>query len=274
MSTSHKRLGVYNDPRLVNQHDVQKGAAYPNIPDPTEDNIVDTLSAIKQTLEILTRQSGDKQYSGIMADDLEELEWISLWENGHVENLVKNRLDYLYGPRSTEMVIPLSNARRGGGGGGSRDPSFVKITDDGAGSNGVYAWRFSATNIQELFFTIHFNSQYTSGTDIDIDLHWAPTTTNTGNVIWGIEYAWVNTGGAPGNTTVIETAVAAPGSLNHTESHITVISGVGKRPQSVLIGRFFRNAASASDTYNYTAYASVIDVHSNKTVPQEDVPHA
>lgn len=270
MSTAHKRLGVYNDPRLVDQHDVQKGAAFPNIPDPTPENTVEALSAIKQTLELLTRSLGDKRYSGVIVDDLEELGWISLWANGHVENSIKERLDYIYGPRNAEISVPLSSAKAAG----TNDPTFTQVATDGAGSNGVYVWSFVANQERELFITIHLNNSYTEDSDLDIDLHWAPTTTNTGNVVWGLEYAWVNIGATPGTTTLITNTIAAPGALGHVESHLVSISGTGKRRQSVLIGRFFRDGADAADTYPDNALANTLDVHIKKTIPPRDLGHS
>ena len=45
------------------------------------------------------------------------------------------------------------------------------------------------TILDEVFAKFHVPEDYESGTDMSLHIHWSPTDTNTGGVIWNIKYA-------------------------------------------------------------------------------------
>jgi len=95
-------------------------------------------------------------------------------------------------------------------GGGINDPSWVKVVDDGAGSQGIYTWGFDDNIEEELFFEVQLPHGYAPGTDIKPHIHWAPVGAGTGNVVWGLEYTTVNVGSVIGNSTLLTVTDAAP----------------------------------------------------------------
>jgi len=179
-------------------------------------------------------------------------------------NNMEGLVNYLRGPRALEITITLDAAKTAG----VNDPTFSKVADDGAGSTGVFMYTFISNQERELFLNVHFGKNYVASSDLDIDLHWGPTTANAGNVVWGLEYIWVNEGeAAPANSTIVEAAVAVSGvAAEHQESNIATIDGTGKLPKSILVGRFFRNGADAADTYPDDAFASTLDMDTIKTI--------
>jgi len=47
-------------------------------------------------------------------------------------------INYLYGPRTREIALPLSEAKAGA----TKIPGWVQFADDGSGSTGIYAYAF------------------------------------------------------------------------------------------------------------------------------------
>jgi hypothetical protein len=112
------------------------------------------------------------------------------------------------------------------------------------------------TNEQSLYFTCQLPHSYKEGTNLFPHVHYVPNnTTNTGQVVWGLEYTWTNINGVfgPTNTIIgITPIIGNEGNVHHvTElgSSIDGIDGTGKLISSMLVCRIFRQGESASDTY-------------------------
>lgn len=145
---------------------------------------------------------------------------------------------------------------------GLNDPDWVKVTDDGGGSQGVYTYGFSATVEEEIFFNVQLPHGWEEGSDIKPHCHWLPSSTNTGTVRWGMEYTWANIGAAYGNSAIIYAEQAGSGTTNfHQLAEFSDISGTGKTSSSMLIVRFFRDATHANDTYTADALLLEVDFH-------------
>lgn len=176
---------------------------------------------------------------------------------------IADAVNFLFGPRTVEIIVPLSSAKAGA----TKIPGWVQVIDDGAGSTGVYAYAFDSGSEEELFFHIHLGDYYTADTDIRFDLHWAPIDNTSGNIVWGIEYYWANIDSIFNNTSSIEVTVAAPVvAKQSTENTIGTITGAGKGTQSILVGRLYRKAADAADTYAADAFGFFLDIHMSKTI--------
>lgn len=87
MTSTRKRLGSSNDPRLTNQRLEVGIRGFPPIPEPDGQNTVQVLQAMKETLEILTGFRGDQHMHSVLVEDLVELDIIALSDNGFVEKL-------------------------------------------------------------------------------------------------------------------------------------------------------------------------------------------
>jgi len=157
-----------------------------------------------------------------------------------------------------DLRVPLESTKAGG----AKAPGFAKIIDNGAGSQGVYSFHFDKNTEEELFFSIQMPHSWIQGTDIHPHIHWMPEDTDTGSVVWGLEYTWVNFGDVMGNTTILEVTDPADGTaLKHQIAEWSIISGAGKTFSSMLMCRIFRVAGDAADTYDSDCIALEFDVH-------------
>jgi len=137
------------------------------------------------------------------------------------------------------------------------------ITASGtAGSFGVLALEFSATETNQVFFTAQLPHTYVQGSDIEPHVHWQYKTSNSGNVVWGLEYMWVNVGASgAGNTTLLENAMATGSPATHLATNIGIIDGTGKTISSILTCRLYRKGDDVLDTYPDPVYLSEFDFH-------------
>jgi len=129
------------------------------------------------------------------------------------------------------------------------------------GSISVYL--FTVGNDDEVYLTLQIPHSYTEGTDIYPHLHWAPISTNTGNVLWKMEYQWKNIGQAfTGATTTIQALDAGNGTLGEDQvAAFPSISGSGMQISSMLTARLYRNGSDGTDTYTTSAALLEFDLH-------------
>ena len=159
-----------------------------------------------------------------------------------------------------DMVISVTAQRVGA----VAEPDFAKIQDNGAGSTGIFAALFDKAAIEQVHFDREIPHDYKEGSDIFPHVHWMPTTTGTGVVVWGLEYAWANIGDPLPNTTLIYGSQAGAGvalTVQIVGLGTGGISGTGKTRSSTIVGRLFRFASDAADTYNADAVGLDIDFH-------------
>ena len=146
--------------------------------------------------------------------------------------------------------------------GGIKDPGYVKIADNGAGSTGVFLYHFDAASEEELFCTAQMPHRWKEGTSINPHVHWAPTTTGTGVVVWAIEYVTSNINGTFGNTALATVNDAGDGTAKkHQIADFTPISMSGKTMSCITLFRIYRKAADAADTYAADAALLEFDIH-------------
>lgn len=124
----------------------------------------------------------------------------------------------------------------------------------------TYGFNGDATT-EQVYFAIQLPHSYKEGTNISPHVHWTPTDTNTGTVVWSLEYTWANNAGTfPAPTTITSPAVAAGGTAWVSKySDFGDINGSGKTVSSMLICRLFRDPAN--DTYEHDAALLEVDFH-------------
>jgi hypothetical protein len=137
---------------------------------------------------------------------------------------------------------------------GGSAPDLAQVQDDGAGSTGVFAYLFDAATLEERFFTRPLPHGRVTNSGLRPHVQWSPTSTDTGTVRWGLEYSIASMDGTFGTTTTVYAEDAGDGTADkHQDKAFAEISGSGVMDGAVILGRFFRDAAHANDTYTADA---------------------
>lgn len=164
----------------------------------------------------------------------------------------------IYPHPETDVRVDLSTARRLG----FSDPDWVKITDDGAGSTGVYAQCFDATTPQEVFFDLQMPHEWATGSAIAPHIHWVPVTSGSGDVVWGLECVDASIDSVFGNSDLDSaTDAAAETAYTHQIADFSSRDMTGHGISTLLICRVYRDAGNAADTYAADACALSMDFH-------------
>jgi hypothetical protein len=171
-----------------------------------------------------------------------------------------------------DLLSQMNIAQSGAGGGAA--PTFVKVADNGAGSQGVYLCRFDvAQTFQTVFQMPH---GYLEGSDVEAHLHWMSNVNipATQTVSWTIEYFWQNIGAVKQAATVLENVVTtAPAAavipaFTHLVTQFTPISGTGKTISSMLCMSVLRGAGTFANASNCNVFAFDVHVMSTKAGTQ------
>lgn len=150
-----------------------------------------------------------------------------------------------------DLIMPASNLRPG-----ATAPTYVAFI------GGIFGARFDAGVSNMVYGSFELQHDYDEGTDLYFHVHWSPTTTNTGNIVWGVEYTAANGNEVfPSSTTVLGTPTAAPGVINrHQLQNIAIIPGLGLRIGTNVAFRLFRQAGG-TDTFTGNAFLHTVGVH-------------
>lgn len=165
---------------------------------------------------------------------------------------------FIYDSRWDDENGPITSVKLRG----VNDPTWAKIADNGAGSTGVYAYKFNEAAEQEVFLWLQYHHGRNVAKDFDIHVHWMTTSADTGAVVWGAEYLTFNIGDTIGVTTIATVTAHPEGSQVEQLTSIADITAAALPNISGLMGiRLFRNATSAADTYDTGAVLLFIDSH-------------
>lgn len=163
------------------------------------------------------------------------------------------------GPRWNDVRVPVTATRAGG----SKDPTWTKWQDDGAGSQGVFLPLFAHNQEEELYFTAQMPHGLYPGTEIHPHMHIMPADNSAGTVRMGMEYVLVNPGAVGGNSALIYGERALNGDQ---DTHLIVGLDPDPAPAELLdsaqiVGRIFRDATHANDTYTGGIFLCEADFH-------------
>lgn len=166
-----------------------------------------------------------------------------------------------------DLRVPLVATNRLG----SQDPQFTKMKDNGSGSQGVFAYSFSPTSEQELYFMVQLPHSYKLGSDLYPHIHWIPSADGAEGkkVSWGLECSHAEIGDIFGDTTIIsgneihdgDTALVAN---KHYLTSLGTIDGSSIDSVSkMFVCRIFRDATGAlkTDDYPAAAFGLEFDIH-------------
>ena len=119
----------------------------------------------------------------------------------------------------------------------------------------IYTKAFNGVSTNEqLFAGRELQHDYYEGTDLVFHIHWAPTTNDSGNVQWFIDYVIEREGSGPITSGTLSVVDAADGTAwEPTRINIGTVTGT-----NLLIGdqvgiRLYRVPGGTSDTYEHDA---------------------
>lgn len=138
--------------------------------------------------------------------------------------------------------------------GAASDPT-IDTTD------GRLVFSASATNTVAIQAQLPHN--WKEGSRIHPHLHWSPTSTNTGNVLWRIEYKVANRGAVfPGSFARMDVLSAGSGTTDtHQLEGFEYIDLAGYTVSCMLIILLSRIGGDGTDTYTGTAKLCEFDIH-------------
>ena len=166
------------------------------------------------------------------------------------------------------LVNPDATSR-----GGSKTPVWGgtggTAFKNNSGSQGVFLWMFSASQEQEVYFTVQLPHKYKVGTDLYPHVHWTTATgtpTRT-NVVWGLEYTVMKIGSAFPNTilatgnSIIGGIPTISGSGQHLITSLGTISGTGIEISTIIVCRLYRATGDSNDTFGNEVGLLSMDFH-------------
>ena len=168
------------------------------------------------------------------------------------DKIAPSDLDIITGAQKTielqtvvydDMRVPLQNTKVNPN---KSEPAFENFAD------GLFAFAFEAINADDesLHFVAQLPHSYKEGTNIVPHVHWMPSTTNAGDVVWELEYAWTNVSGTtPGSTSVTVTDAGDGTALKQQKAIFAALDGTGKTISSILTGRLTRLTSHIDDDF-------------------------
>jgi len=169
-----------------------------------------------------------------------------------------------------DLRVPLESSKLGG----SKDPDFAKVTDNGSGSQGVFAFHFDSTTEEELYFAIQMPHTWKEGTTIHPHIHWLPKTNGTAGqrVQWSLEYTVIPIGGDLTTTNITSSTTIHNNDIDlvagrHYITGLPAIDMTGCVLSCMILCRIFRDATALGDDYTDDAIALEFDVHYQSDSP-------
>jgi len=129
---------------------------------------------------------------------------------------------------------------------------------------GTFTYAFAADNADDesLLFAAQLPHSYKIGTNLRPHIHWSPSTTNTGNAVFELEYTSASIGGTLGATTSITATDAADGTaFKHQLIGFDEIDGSNLGLSSMIICRLTRLGTDSADTFTGKAFVLEFDFH-------------
>jgi len=161
-----------------------------------------------------------------------------------VENIYNGEVydDFRF-PATTSKVSPVSNK-----------PDFDETN---------VGLLFDPDSIETIYLIAQLPHSWKEGSSIEPHIHWQPTSTNTGSVVWRMEYKWTNINATEsGSWTTVDITTAADGTTGkHQYASFGAVSGSGKTASSIISFKISRQATNVSDTYTADALYKEFDFH-------------
>jgi hypothetical protein len=122
---------------------------------------------------------------------------------------------------------------------------------------------FSASQTNTIAIQAQMPHNWKEGSQIRPHIHWSPTSADTGDVLWKVEYKIANRGDVfPGSFTPLEVLDAGSGVADmHQIIGLGFIDMSGFEVSCMLLILLHRMGADGTDTYTGTAKLNEFDIH-------------
>ncbi len=151
-------------------------------------------------------------------------------------------------------------------GNGASAPTLKTFRD------GIQQAAFSGSGpLEEGFFEIHMLHGLRAASPVSFHIHWAHIIgAPTGDVKWNIECSFARgyeAGTFPSSTTLSTVQTAGAQYAHHITDDDDMVIGpsVELEPDSVIIGRVYRDSSDAEDTFANDAFLLHVDIHYQRT---------
>ena len=154
-----------------------------------------------------------------------------------------------------DLRVPLSNTRL--------NPALTEPDFEDNGT-GLFAWGFDADgdSTEVLNFIAQLPHSYKEGTNIDAHLHWQPETTNTGDVVWKLNYAFASIDSSFSAVDSFWVVQAGAGvALGHQVVEFGDIDGTDIKISAIIMGNLSRVGDHTEDDFTGIADGLEIDFH-------------
>lgn len=121
---------------------------------------------------------------------------------------------------------------------------------------------FSASQTNIIAGIAQLPHQWKEGSTVNPHIHWCPSNTNTGNVLWRFEYEVQDIGGVFTGFTTVDTLEAGSGVAETHQIHsLGTIDMTGKKVSCVMKWKLSRIGGDGTDTFTGTARLLEFDIH-------------
>jgi len=209
---------------------------FPGIPNPTADNLLEVVRALKEAVEIGQRLRSVEGDSYTTYDEYNTL-------NDWVRNL-----------RWDDMRSPATAIT-----GGGASPPVFDTTYGG--------WEFANSVTRTLYIIQQIPHGWAEGTPLHPHVHWSKTSSASGDVMWELQYEWWRVRKTVSNTVTMTVSTAVSGTPDEDTDSQHLISAfdditVGDvQISDILTMRLSRLGGNAADTYAGTARFLEFDIH-------------
>lgn len=143
-------------------------------------------------------------------------------------------------------------------GSGTNSPTW------GVVRNGINAFLFDSSTMNECWFNFHINHDYALGTPIYLHAHWVNPSTSTGVVRFGFEYTIAKGHQQevfPASTTIYVEQACTGQYYHHVAEISTGITSASLEPDAIVMVRLFRDASHVNDTNTNAIAIIASDIH-------------
>ncbi len=136
--------------------------------------------------------------------------------------------------------------------------------------------QFTTSSTQSVYTSFHIPTDWETGTDVDVYVHWAPVNTSSGTVVWQMTYDAVASEAGEVISNAGTTIYIADDTQNIQdellESGNMTISGTNLALEDTIGMTFFRDPSHGSDDYASAASLVLIEIEYTSDKLGESLP--